>query len=377
MSNASPAPAGSSPALSSGGSPRRVAIVGGGGIARNHVRALRDDAVRERTPVELVAVVDIDQERAGAFAAAHDIAGAYDDLATMLAEVGPDLVHLCTPPGGHAQQSIACLNAGASVLCEKPPCLSLAEYDAILQAAEASAGVFSVVFQHRYGTGALHVRRLLTEGAFGRPFVGVCLTTWFRDHAYYAVPWRGRWDTEGGGPTMGHGIHQMDLLGHLLGDWEEIQAMTSTLDRPVETEDVSVAQIRFASGALASVVNSVLSPREESYIRLDCEQATIELTHLYGYSGGDWKITPLGKSAEVPAEWAFPEPDVRSSHTAQVADLLLGLDNGVAPHTGGAGGRRTMEIITGIYCSAATGRPVRRDELGPDNPFYHRLGGTD
>lgn len=372
MSNASPSQASS--ARSAGSTPRRVAIVGGGGIARNHVRALRDEAVRERTPVDLVAVVDIDLDRAGAFAEAHEIVGAYDDLATMLAEVKPDLVHLCTPPGGHGEQSIACLNAGASVLCEKPPCLSLAEYDAILAAERESTGVFSVVFQHRFGTASRHVRRLLSEGAFGRPFVGVCLTTWFRDHAYYAVPWRGKWETEGGGPTMGHGIHQMDLLGHLLGDWEEIQAMTATLDRPVETEDVSLAQIRFASGAVASVVNSVLSPREESYIRLDCEKATLELTHLYGFNRDNWKITPPG-SAETPAEWAFPEPDVRSSHTAQVADLLQGLDSGVPPHTGGAGGRRTMEIITGIYCSAATGRPVRRDDLGPDNPFYHRLGG--
>ena len=91
---------------------------------------------------------------------------------------------------------------------------------------------------------------------------------------------------------MGHGIHQVDLLGHLLGDWVELGATASRLERDVETEDVAVAWVRFANGALATIVNSILSPREESYLRFDFTDGTLEVRHLYGYRNTDWTYTP-------------------------------------------------------------------------------------
>jgi len=74
------------------------------------------------------------------------------------------------------------------------------------------------------GTGGIarqHVRRLIDSGELGRPLVAVCNTLWYRDNAYYAVPWRGTWQSELGGVSMGHGIHIMDLLLYLCGDWSE------------------------------------------------------------------------------------------------------------------------------------------------------------
>lgn len=274
--------------------PVRVAIVGTGAIARvGHLPALV--ALAAEQPLEIVAAVDRDATAAEAFRAEAGIAAAYTDLTVMLAERRPDLVVLCTPPRFHREQTVAALRAGAWVWCEKPPCPSLADFDAI-EAAEApeSGGPYAaIVFQHRFGSGADHVRRLLSSGALGRPLVAHCQTTWYRDQAYYAVPWRGRWDSEGGGPAMGHGIHQMDLLLDLLGPWEEIRAMAGRLVHDVETEDVSTALVRFAGGTLATVVNSVLSPDEVSRIRIDCEHATVELTHLYGHRNADWRITPV------------------------------------------------------------------------------------
>ncbi len=137
-----------------------------------------------------------------------------------------------------------------------------------------------------------------TGGELGAPLVAHCQTTWHRDAAYYSVPWRGRWATEGGGPTMGHGIHQYDLLLHLLGEWEEVQAMAARLVHDTESEDVSTALARFAGGALATVVNSVLSPDEVSRVRVDCADATVEVTHLYGHRNGDWVYTPAPHAAE-------------------------------------------------------------------------------
>ncbi|WP_426368062.1 Gfo/Idh/MocA family protein [Streptomyces sp. E-08] len=339
----------------------RTAIVGTGGIADIcHVPALRAQAHR----AQIVAAVDVDAPRADAFAAEHGIPEVYTDLGTMLDEQRPDLVHLCTPPFLHADQAVACLEAGAWVWCEKPVALSLAELDRI-RAAEGSAHA-GAVFQHRYGTGARYLRDRIAAGTWGRPLVAQCVTAWYRDDAYYDVPWRGTWESEGGGPTLGHGIHQMDLMLAVLGAWSEVRAMTGRLERDVQTEDVSTALVRFESGALATVVNSVLSPREESYLRFDLTEATVELRHLYGYSNADWTFT-----ARSPAVTWDPPGDVPSSHTAQLADFLDLYEAGIRPDLG----RQTMELVTALYKAAITGLPVRRGETDAADPFYGSLHG--
>ncbi|MFJ6569195.1 Gfo/Idh/MocA family protein [Streptomyces sp. NPDC091292] len=369
--------------------PLRTAVVGTGGIARStHLPALRTLAADGET--DIVAAVDVDAGAVRAFADDAGIPYASTDLDAMLAEVRPDLVVLCTPPAVHREQAVAALRAGAWVWVEKPPCPSLADFDAIEAAERAArkevektvgradgAGPYaSVVFQHRFGSGAHHVRRLLRSGAFGRPLVAHCQTTWYRDAAYYAVPWRGRWATEGGGPAMGHGIHQTDLLLDLLGPWSEVRGMAARLVHDVETEDVSTAQVRFANGAVGTVVNSVLSPDEVSRIRIDCERATIELTHLYGYRNADWRITPApGVPEETVAAWRDFGTDEPSSHLAQLRLLVADIKAGRRHATSGAGGRQTLEFITALYKSAFTDAPVRAGDIGPGDPYYGALHG--
>jgi predicted dehydrogenase len=293
----------------------------------------------------------------------------------MLETDRPDLAIICTPPVAHRDGVKACLEAGAWVWCEKPPVLSLAEYDE-LAALERDGGPYvAYVFQHRFGSAARTLRAHIANGTLGRPLVGVCNTLWYRDHAYFEVPWRGKWETEGGGPTMGHGIHQMDLMLSLLGDWREIRAFMGTLDRRVETEDVSLAAVQFESGALVSIINSVLSPREESYLRFDFTDATVEVSHLYGYGNANWRWTARkGVDEQVSAGW-LPTTDVSSSHMVQLTDFVGSLDRGERPAVSGADGRRSLELITGLYRSAITGRPVLRSDLVPGNPFYDHLDG--
>ncbi|MEU1101880.1 Gfo/Idh/MocA family oxidoreductase [Streptomyces tibetensis] len=358
------------------GSParRRVAVVGTGAIVSgSHLPALRAHSGR----VELVAAVDVDQERLDAFRelAGDQVAG-YTSVDAMLDAVRPDLVLIGTPPSLHREQTVAALKAGAWVLCEKPLTLSLAEYDQIAAAEEASGGYASVVFQHRYGSGAVHARELITSGELGAPLVAHCQTTWHRDAAYYAVPWRGKWASEGGGPTMGHGIHQYDLLLHLLGEWEEIRAMAARLVHDTESEDVSTALVRFRNGALATVVNSVLSPDEVSRIRIDCADATVELTHLYGHSNDSWAYTPAPHVAsERATTWRTPATDVPSSHTAQLGALLDAYDTGTRPPGSGHDARATLEFAAALYKAAFTGRSVHAGEIGPGDPFYEAMHG--
>lgn len=358
------------------GSParRRVAVVGTGAIVSgSHLPALRAHSDR----VELVAAVDVDQERLDAF---RELAGAqvagFTSVDAMLDAVRPDLVLIGTPPSLHRDQTVAALKAGAWVLCEKPLTLSLAEYDEIAAAEEASGAYAAVVFQHRYGSGAVHARELIASGELGAPLVAHCQTTWHRDAAYYAVPWRGKWASEGGGPTMGHGIHQYDLMLHLLGEWEEIQAMAARLVHDTESEDVSTALVRFRSGALATVVNSVLSPDEVSRIRIDCADATVELTHLYGHGNDSWAYTPAPHVAsERATAWRAPAADVPSSHTAQMGTLLDAYDTGTRPPGSGHDARATLEFAAALYKAAFTGRSVRAGEIGPGDPFYEAMHG--
>lgn len=359
----------------------RVAVVGTGGIVTgSHLSALRAHADR----VDLVAAVDVAPERLRTFRAAAGSlwqepteATEYLDQAAMLAEVRPDLVLVGTPPSLHREQTVAALRAGAWVLCEKPLTLSLAEYDEIA-AVEKETGAFaSVVFQHRYGSGAVHAKRLIDGGELGAPLVAHCQTTWHRDAAYYSVPWRGRWETEGGGPTMGHGIHQYDLLLHLLGEWTEIRAMAARLVHDMESEDVSTALVRFGNGALATVVNSVLSPDEVSRVRVDCAEATVELTHLYGHGNTDWKYTPRPglDDEERVVRWRTPENDLPSSHAAQLGALLDAHAAGVRPPGSGPDARRTVEFAAALYKAAFTGRPVFAGEIVEGDPYYSAMHG--
>jgi predicted dehydrogenase len=326
--------------------------------------------------VEVVGACDVDADRLGEFGSRYALPSCHTDLGQMLREARPRLVHVCTPPAAHLDTALACLGAGASVLVEKPPTLSLADLH-ILAAIQPPAGPWiATVFQHRFGSGARRLRTMLDEGVLGRPLLAICHTNWFRAQEYFDVPWRGKWDTEGGGPTMGHGIHQMDLLTAILGDWTVVSAVTRRQARRTQTEDLSLAHVSFANGALASVVNSVLSPREESYLRFDFERATVELSHLYGYGDDDWRITPAPGAEEAVLEaWKAGETGVASGHRAQFAAVVASLRSGTAPPVSIQDAARTMRLVAGVYASAFTGVMVRPSDLGPSSPFYHRMSG--
>jgi predicted dehydrogenase len=356
------------------GSPqKRVAIVGAGGIAQSHVRAAKELADR----VDLVAVVEVEPGRLASFADQHGIPGRYQDLKAMLGSEGPDLVIVCTPPYLHAEQTMTCLSAGVWVLCEKPMCGSLAELDAVAALETTSGARCSSVFQWRFGERVERFKDLINAQAAGRPLVVECLMNWYRDQAYYSVPWRGKWATELGGPTVGAGIHFMDLVLWLLGDWERVVAMSATLDRNIEMEDVSMAVIELASGALVSVVNSVLSPRQETSLRFDFERATVELRCLYSFEDPDWVYTPLAVQERLDQQeiWTpLPGPAV-DRHALQLARFLDAQDGNAAVQVSVADIRPTYDLMTSLYKAAATGKAVERGSIVPSDPYYQQFAG--
>ncbi|GAA1113313.1 Gfo/Idh/MocA family protein [Nocardiopsis metallicus] len=374
MSSSSSAPA---PVTASAPSPvpepLRVAIVGTGNIARFHAQALLAEPGR----AALVAAVDVDPGALESFRSRHTIPRGYADLDRMLTAERPDLVHVCTPPGIHRAQVEACLGAGASVLVEKPPALSLAEAEKMAAAEGGDRGPWmATVFQHRFGSGALRLRALIDSGVLGRPLLATCHTTWFRPQEYFDLPWRGKWETEGGGPTLGHGIHQTDLLLALLGEWTQVSAVVRRQARDVETEDVSLARVDFASGAIASVVTSLLSPQEESRIRIDFERATVELAHLYGYGDDDWRLTPApGFEEEITTAWEAGEHGVNSGHHSQIVQVLDALRAGSPPPVTSRDALSSLRLVAAVYASSFEQRPVTPADLAPGSPFHERMNG--
>ncbi len=368
----------------------RVAIVGCGGIARSHVRGYQADP-----RVELVGVHDIVAAHAEAYADDYGTT-AYGSLSELI-DQRPDLVTVATPPGSHTAVTVELLGGGCSVLLEKPPATSLADMDALAAAEAASTGSLYVVFQHRHGSGARRAHQLLTSGALGTPRVAVCETLWYRPDSYFLPEWRGNWAGEGGGPTLGHAIHQLDLLLHLMGPWHTVDARSARLARPVEFEDVSMALLTFESGAMATIVTSLLSPRELSRLRVDTDQGTLEVNHVYGYRDADWSWSPtpdtttaatLGRdpglsrtddSADPAAAddaWtASAGEDQPSNHGAQIARLVDDLLTGRPHETTLASSRPTMELVTALYASSLETATVLRRDLTPASPFYDSLRG--
>ncbi|MFJ4921985.1 Gfo/Idh/MocA family protein [Streptomyces sp. NPDC088725] len=356
--------------------PLRVAIAGAGNVARDHASSLRQIA-EETGEVELVATADTNPARLAAFNEEFSVGAGYPDVTALLAAEQVDLVHICTPPGAHLPVALAVLRAGANVVVEKPATLTLAEFDQLVEAEKATGKFVATVSQHRFGSGARKLRRLVESGEAGRPLLALCDTTWYRDQAYFDVEWRGRWDTEGGGPTMGHGIHQIDLTLSVLGAWNSVSAVATRQARTTETEDVSLAHVVFDNRAVASIVNSVVSPREESYLRFDFEFATVEVRHLYGYTDDNWTVTAApGYEEQVKAAWEAAGPThVRSGHIAQFREVVRALREDTAPPVTTTDARQTLQLVAGIYASAFSRTPVDAKDLGPGSPHYTLMQG--
>jgi predicted dehydrogenase len=154
--------------------------------------------------------------------------------------------------------------------------------------------------------------------------------------------------------------------------------MVGTLDRDIEVEDVSMATALLENGAMGSVVNSDLSPRQRTHLRFDFQETTVEVDSLYGYSNADWRYSiPDGAShADSLARWQKIPEDALSMHAGQIADLLDCIEENRRPSASGAVARRTLEFITGLYKAALTGEPVLRGSIKKGDPFYHRMNGA-
>ncbi len=185
----------------------------------------------------------------------------------MLGRTDIDLVSVCTPPYVHAEIAVDFLSDGKNVIVEKPMAASLEECDRILEAERKSGKTLSVIAQNRFTNPYMHLKSILDGGKLGRIVHAQVDSYWWRGHCYYDLWWRGSWEKEGGGCTLNHAVHHIDMLGWMMGLPESVTAVLSNTSHDnAEVEDISIAAMRYPGGALAQVTSSVIHHGEEQQV---------------------------------------------------------------------------------------------------------------
>ena len=343
------------PAPLSGATPVRVALVGCGRISRNHVEAL------ERIEgFELVSVADSELARAEAVAAERAIP-AFSTLEAMLDAVPSDLVSICTPSGLHPPLGVRAARAGRHVLTEKPMAISLATADELVQACDDAGVHLFVVKQNRLNPAIQLLRHAIDKGRFGRIYSANVTVRWTRPQEYYdAEPWRGTWEFDGGA-IMNQASHYVDLLQWLVGPVESVMAKTATQARRIEAEDSGVASVKFRSGALGVIEVSVLTyPRNlEGSITILGERGTVKIGGTAVNKVEHWQFADYDDDDKAIEAASTNPPNVYGfGHEAYYRNVLKALRGEARAETDGRAGRKSLELILGIYESAKTGREV-------------------
>jgi UDP-N-acetyl-2-amino-2-deoxyglucuronate dehydrogenase len=335
--------------------PIRLALVGCGRISRNHV-----DAIARIDGLELVAVCDVVGERARAVSEAQDVPWftSYED---MLATVESDAVVVATPSGLHPQHGILAARAGRHVITEKPMAITLHAADQLVQACDDAGVRLFVVKQNRLNPPIQLLKQAIDKGRFGRLFVANCTVRWTRPQEYYdQAPWRGTWEFDGGA-FMNQASHYVDLVQWLVGPVESVVAKTATLARRIEAEDTGAAILRFRNGALGVLEVTMLTyPKNlEGSITLLGERGTVRIGGTAVNRVEHWDFADYDDDDKLVESTATHPPTVYGfGHEGYYRNVLAVLRGEAQPDTDGRSGRKSLELILGIYESARTGREV-------------------
>jgi UDP-N-acetyl-2-amino-2-deoxyglucuronate dehydrogenase len=334
----------------------RFGLIGCGRVAPRHAQSFAQLA-----QTRLVAVADVKRSRADHFGAEYGVSAHYDYRA-LLDRADVDAVSICVPSGLHAQVALDALDAGKHVLVEKPIALTLADADAMIARARGAGRTLGVVLQNRYNHPMRQVRAAIDQGALGRLHLGAACVRWYRPQSYYEDGWHGTWSMDGGA-LMNQSIHHIDALQWFLGDVAAVSAYTATRAHQMEAEDVGVAILRFASGALATVEGSTVTWPEnlEGSVAVFGERGSVKIGGTALNRIVLWKVDGmLEQEAEILTSQVVDPPSVYGySHREVIHDFAAALLEGRTPGTPGSEARRSLELVLAIYEAARTGAEVR------------------
>ncbi len=346
----------------------RFGIIGCGVIGHLHA-----EAITSLPDAQLVAVADIIPERAQELAEKYHVKP-YSDFHEMLAREQLDVVDICTPSGQHGEEAIQVMRSRRHVIVEKPMDISREAIEEMLRVQQEAGVKLAVISQHRFDPVTREVHDLVEEQAFGRLVLGNAVIPWWRSQAYYdSGAWRGTWELDGGGVLMNQSIHSIDLLQWLMGPVKSVFAYTDTLVHRMETEDVAVAVLRFANGALGTIsATTGAYPGASTRIEIygDKGSALIEddhLSYLHLARDDSEEVGPYGAGAAKHAQHtqtadksAAQDPAALAirSHISQIVDMMRAIRADSTPLLDGYGAKHPVEIILAIYESARTHQEV-------------------
>lgn len=334
-------------------------IVGCGSIGRIHAAAI--------AAVPGAKLVAVSGRSAGEGPALADRYGArwYPNYLEMVRRNDLDVVNICTPSGAHLEPALAAAGNGKHVMCEKPLEVTLARTDRMIAACERAGVGLAAIFPLRFAAASRFAGETVRGGRLGRLLFGEARVPWWRPQEYYdGGGWRGTWALDGGGALMNQAIHRVDLLQSLAGPVAQVGGATGTLAHErIEVEDLAVGMLRFASGALGSILASTaLRPGFPARVALYGTRGAIELEE---HAITTWKVEDGSQEEERDVLARFrpsgsgPSSDpmniTSEGHAAQIADMVAAVREGRGPVVDGREGRRAIAIISALYESARRG----------------------
>ncbi len=339
-------------------------IVGTGMIAHFHAKA-----IQAMTNGRIVACFNQNVEKAKAFAAEYG-GTAYSTLDELLADQEVGIVTICTPSGAHRDPAIAAANDGKHVVVEKPLEITLQRCDDIIQACEKNGVKLCTIFPSRFSAANIALKEAIDAGRFGRLTLGDTYVKWWRTQEYYdGGGWRGTWALDGGGAFMNQAIHNVDLLCWLMGDVAEIAGITGTLAHErIEVEDVGVACLKFANGAIGVMEATTAAwpgLLKKTEIHGSKGTVVVEQDSILRWEFQDEKTedadirSRLGANSASSGGASDPKAISFVGHQMQLEDFVEAITTGRQPRVDGAEGRKSVEIILAIYEAAKTGRSQR------------------
>ncbi|TDF99473.1 Gfo/Idh/MocA family protein [Paenibacillus piri] len=213
----------------------RVGIIGTGGIGMSkHLPSLS-----KLPQVEITAFCDLVEEKARqaaqTFGAANS--GVYTDYRKLLEDRSIDVVHVCTPNSSHAEITVAALEAGKHVMCEKPMAISSADARLMLQASKRTGKKLSIGYQNRFRPDSLVLKSLCEQGEFGDIYLGKAFALRRR-----GVPTWGVFldkELQGGGPLIDIGTHALDLTLWMMDNYKPVSVTGSVLHKLGNTKNAA------------------------------------------------------------------------------------------------------------------------------------------
>lgn len=340
----------------------KYALIGCGRISPNHIAAAKANEL------EFCAICDIVPENMSDKAVKFELPETvhrYTDYREMLAAERPELVAIATESGKHAAIALDCIAAGCNLIIEKPIALSIADADAIIDAARKMGVKVCASHQNRFNKSIAKIREAYTKNRFGRMFYGTAHIRWNRGWEYYArAKWRGTWEQDGGA-LMNQCIHNIDLLRWMLGnEVDEVFAYTDRVNHDyIQAEDLGIALVRFKNGAYGIIegTTDVYPQNLEETLYLFGEKGTVKAGGQSVNVIEEWRFSDaLDNPDEIKAEFHENPPNVYGyGHTPLYADMMDAIRNNRAPYVTAEDGKRALELVLAIYQSAAEGRPVK------------------